>query len=635
MYGPLKILFLILLVLSIGRASATHIVGGEVTYKYLGIVAGGYSYRVSLNIYEDCLNGTPSAIAADDPAFIGVFISSTPILLDSSHYDTSFMVPANFNTECVTNTPQICLLKKTFVYNFILPPNSQGYTIAYQRCCRNAVVQNISDPSNSGATYFCTISPQPYSQNSSAVFTNFPPQIICVNTPLVYNHAAIDADGDSLSYELCSAYTAPNGLNNDSVIAPPFEKATYKYPYSYNIPLTAYPALQIDPVTGILTGTPNRVGRYLVTVCCHEWRGHAMINTIQREFQFVVTNCSKSVEANIPLLSSLPNTYELNCTDHVIHFLNTSTGGTSYRWDFGEPHEIYDTSGEFEPTFVYHDTGTYAVKLVVNPSSTCADSIIRLVRVYPTFKTEFTDSGNQCPGASLAFLDQTESPIKPVLYWRWYFGDGDSSLEQNPQHLYTKPGVYNVMLASANIETCTDTIIKQLSIDRFIPLAGKDTMIVKGEHVQFNATGGVAYTWVPENCLDETNICNPLGYYPDTGRYTYFLHVISPYGCIGDDTLTVTVVNQAAFFVPSGFTPNGDGRNDIFRPLAIGYRSLNYFRVFNRFGEQIYFGQSLNNGWDGTYHNRQAEQGTYYWEISYTDRFGQLGSQKGDVTLVR
>ena len=113
-------------------ALATHIVGGEVSYVFKGNAGDSNKYQVKLTIYEDCLNGSPGAIAADNPAFIAVFAGSKQIKLDSAQFDTSFLVPANFNNSCVTNTTAICLLKKTFLFNFTLAPNSEGYTIAYQ-----------------------------------------------------------------------------------------------------------------------------------------------------------------------------------------------------------------------------------------------------------------------------------------------------------------------------------------------------------------------------------------------------------------------------------------------------------------------------------------------------------------------
>src|SRR5690606_36734561 len=110
---------------------------------------------------------------------------------------------------------------------------------------------------------------------------------------------------------------------------------------------------------------------------------------------------------------------------------NTSSGGFEWRWNFGVENSTTDVSTEFEPTFTFPDTGTFSVKLVVNPESTCPDSIARFVKIYPKFVANLSDSGNQCPGSPIYFKDLSIATIKPITYWKWYFGDGDSILEQN------------------------------------------------------------------------------------------------------------------------------------------------------------------------------------------------------------
>ena len=644
MNNRLFTILFILFSLSFFEASASHIVGGEYIYKYLGDTLIGtvlnHKYLVSLSIYEDCQNGQPEAIAQDNPAFLAAYNNSYPyttyVNVDSVNYATSVVVPANFSNSCVTNVPPTCLLKKTFIKTYYFPANSAGYVISYQRCCRNNAVVNIQAPGDNGCTYYCTIPGSPYT-NNSAVFRNYPPQIICLNNPLYYDHSATDADGDSLSYEFCDALIGANDANIKPIpLPPPYDSVSYvNPPYSYQHPMTGFPPIQIDPISGLITGTPNRIGRYLVTVCCHEWRHGVLINTLKREFQFVVTDCSKVVVADMPQYSTDFNTYIVDCTDYTVHFVNTSLGGFSWHWDFGVPGTTGDISTEFEPTFTYPDTGTFAVKLLVNPGSTCPDSITRLVKIYPKFYTAFTDSGMQCPGAPINFTDLSTATIKPITYWKWYFGDGDSVLEQNPVHSYAQGGTYNVILISQNIKDCIDTALRKVIIEGFRPFAGNDTIIVKGESILFNAMGGTSYTWSPATNLSDTAIFDPVGYYPDTGYFAYDVHVVSDYGCSGDDSIKVRVVNQAAFFVPSAFTPNGDGLNDIFRPIAIGYRDLKYFRVFNRFGEMVYNGNTLEVGWDGTYNHKQCDIGVYFWEVRFTDRFGKEGSLKGDVTLIR
>jgi gliding motility-associated-like protein len=257
------------------------------------------------------------------------------------------------------------------------------------------------------------------------------------------------------------------------------------------------------------------------------------------------------------------------------------------------------------------------------------------VKIYPKFFTAFKDSGDFCPGIPIYFTDMSTSTIKPITSWKWTFGDGGSSTEANPVHVYPSGGTYNVVLAAENIKNCVDTSFRRIIVQDFKPYAGDDTIIVKGESIQFDGKGGTKYSWTPPDNLTDTGISNPVGFYPDTGTYVYSLFVRSNYGCFGYDTIRVWVVDHASFVVPNAFSPNGDGKNDIFRPRAVGYRNLKYFRVFNRWGEEVYRGKSLEDGWNGTYNNMPAEMGVYFWEISFIDRFGKDGYMKGDVTLLR
>lgn len=633
------IIALLLILVAVKPVYASHIVGGEVTYKFLGSSASGKTYQVSLSIYEDCLNGSPEAIEKDNPAFYAVYDQDRHMLyFDSVRFSSSTELPPNYNIACLTNPPELCVARKTFVFSFVLPNDHRSFYVAYQRCCRNGDIMNIVNPSNTGATYYCQIpSDTVAATNNSAVFRNYPPMIICANTPLYHDNSATDADGDSLTYMLCDSYDAPNGFDNNIIPEPPpYSSVTFKGPsYSYAHPLNGNPPLSIDPVTGIITAKPAQVGRYLVTVCCNEWRHGVLINTIHREFQFVVTNCSKAIVADMPYFTDDPDIYMVNCQDYHIDFWNTSTGAGSYHWDFGVQDNLDDTSSIAQPSYNYPDTGIYTVKLVANPGEPCADSIQKLVKVFPKFTSGYEDTGLNCPSSQVGFLDRSVATTSPANSWLWRFGDGDTAQTQNAVHTYNYGGTFNVMLIARNAKGCTDTTVKQRVIEIFKPFAGLDTTIVKGESIQFNATGGMDYVWSPPLYLKFTNGNNPVGEFPDTGTYTYVVTVTSNSGCKGADTIVVKVVDHAAFFLPTGFTPNGDGLNDVFRPVTIGFRSITYFRIFNRYGQQVYLGDNITEGWDGTYNNKQADIGTYYFTIGYIDRFGKEGNMRGDVTLVR
>ena len=624
------------------NATASHIVGGEVTYIY----QGNNQYRFELDIYEDCKDGQPQAIAEDNPAHYTIF-TGTGAVYDSgaTFFVQRTTVPTNFNNSCINNPPAVCLFKTTFIVTANLPANATGYYFFYGRCCRNDALINIRNPGNTGASYYCYVpkrDPVSTASNTSAVFKNYPPQIVCVNNPLVYDHSATDADGDSLSYSFSPALRSPES-EAASNGGPPFPSpkhlifipVTYVTPFSAANPMGGFPQIQINPKTGLITGTPTRQGRFVVTVCCIEWRNGQRLDSVRRDFQFTVTNCSKAVVADIPQYSEEPNTYIVQCDSLNVHFVNLSTGGFSYHWDFGVPGQADDTSSQFEPDFLYPAPGIYTVTLLVNKGSTCPDSISRLVKVYPKFHTDFSIAGLHCPGSPITFTDLSTSTYQPINQFAWSFGDGTGTNTQNTTHTYSEGGTYTVQLVSQNIKGCIDTAVKTLDVERFRPFAGNDTIIVKGESINFHATGGTFYTWTPSTNLSDPFISNPIGYYPDTTRIGYNVHIKSEVGCEGDDSIYVRVVNQGAIFVPSGFTPNGDGLNDFLKVVSIGYRKINYFRVFNRWGEQVFYTVYINDGWDGTKRGKPADIGVYFWELAVTNRFGVEEKYKGDATLIR
>lgn len=618
---------------------ASHMMGGDVTYKCLG----GNNFEITITLYQDCLYGEPGALSQDNPAYYSIFTAgASPQLIraDSAYAISTEIVDPNFSNACINNYPNTCMRKQVFRFTENLPPSSTGYNIVYERCCRNAAINNIANPGNVGVTYFATIPPFNSGQcpNNSAVFKNMPPQIICANNPFVYDFSAVDSDSDSLTYQLCGA--RPGGSTND---AKPFGNGMtppgnifvpYIPPYSPLMPMSGTPPLQINPTTGLMTGVPNAIGRFVVTVCVNEWRNGDIINTISRDVQFVVTNCSKAVVANIPELPDEPNTYKVECKGFTVKFANQSTGGFSYYWEFGVPGA---TSTEFEPTFTYPDTGTYLVKLVVNKGSTCPDSITRLVKIYPEYHADFTWSGKLCPQEPIQFIDQSTATYPPIVSWNWNFGDGTTSTEQNPVHIFGLPGgEKQITLISKSRRGCTDTVTKSFPMPFFDPFAGNDTIIVLSYGYNLNGTGSQFYHWSPPDYLSDPNIPSPKVNFPDTGYYTYVLTGTNEEGCSATDTINILVVKEGQVFVPNAFSPNGDGLNDVLTPRIVGFVRINYFHVFNRYGQQVFTSTSQNApAWDGKYNGKLGDLGTYYWVIDVTTIDGSRVIKKGDVILLR
>jgi gliding motility-associated-like protein len=101
------------------------------------------------------------------------------------------------------------------------------------------------------------------------------------------------------------------------------------------------------------------------------------------------------------------------------------------------------------------------------------------------------------------------------------------------------------------------------------------------------------------------------------------------------DTIHIKVYAGPDFYVPTAFSPNNDGLNDIFRAISPGVATLDFFCVWNRWGQEVFRTQSLSTGWDGSYKGQQMPAGTYVWMIQGTDYRGKVFNRRGTVTIVR
>ena len=623
-----RLLIFVVLVLSGYTVSASHIIGGEISYK----CQGNDIYEVTMKIYRDCFNGGP---LLDDPAFITIFNASN-IVVDTQHVNwiTDTIIPPNSPSPCLLVPPNVCVEEGTYIFQVYLPPTPGGYVLAYQRCCRNASIVNIPNPGNTGATYTFELNDACFSLcNNSAYFKNYPPIVICANQPLVFDHSAIDIDGDDLVYEICLPNMGAEGTTSQpEIITPPINQLTYVSPYTYLNPLDGSPALNIDAATGLLTITPTVIGQFVVGVCVNEFRNGVFLGKHLRDFQFNVVDCQPTVVAALPSQIN-------NCTGFSFIFQNNSIGGLFYHWDFGIPAIDTDTSNSFQPAFTYSDTGIYTVTLIVNPGTICADTATAEVYVYPNLFGSMVAPGG-CPNTEINFLDLSTSTYGDINEWLWSFGDGDTSTLQNPSHTFTTPGDYTVQLIVHTANGCADTIIQTSSIYDTPPITIKpsDTTIIYGTSTLLSVSlegGGGTFLWSPSAGLNDPNSSTPIATPAQTT--TYYVTIISPNGCLTIDSVIVRIIFVPAVNIPSGFSPNSDGVNDFFHPLIKGVVENADFRIYNRWGELIYqSNDAYGPGWNGKFKGEPQEIGVYVYVFNCKAAVtGIPHNFKGNVTLLR
>jgi hypothetical protein len=297
---------------------AAHL-GGEIIYSCLG----NNQYVVRLRIYRDCF---PGGVAFDNTVNFSVYnVAGTLVTNPSVPKGPTVSVSSGTGNPCLTN---ICVEYAEYIATLTLPPVVGGYTISYQRCCRNSTISNITSPGSRGYTYTVQIPSMDNSYNSAPAFTTVPPIALCLGDQLNIDASATDSDGDSLYYEFCDIYTGGSSGNPspNTASAPPYTTIPFVAPATSAQPIPGTPALSINPQTGIITGVATTAGQYVVGICVSEYRNGQFLSTVRRDYQFNATNCSGPALTNPLNFTAYSGTGWAN-------FICKSSGTTAtYQW---------------------------------------------------------------------------------------------------------------------------------------------------------------------------------------------------------------------------------------------------------------------------------------------------------------
>jgi gliding motility-associated-like protein len=162
--------------------------------------------------------------------------------------------------------------------------------------------------------------------------------------------------------------------------------------------------------------------------------------------------------------------------------------------------------------------------------------------------------------------------------------------------------------------------------------AGNDTAIVTGQPLKLHGSGSDFFAWSPETGLNSTSVSDPVAIV--NRNISYVLKTFNSSGCFDLDTINVQVFQTMPdIFVPNAFAPGG--LNTELRPKAVGISTMDYFRVFNRWGQLVFQTSQFNKGWDGRINGIGQPNGTYVWMVSGTDYTGKKVVKKGTATLIR
>ena len=268
----------------------------------------------------------------------------------------------------------------------------------------------------------------------------------------------------------------------------------------------------------------------------------------------------------------------------------------------------------------------------------CSDKDTIQVKVVPYPMASITDVNPICFGSKVQLNAN-------IVGSNFYWSPTTSLLNANTLQPIAGPSK-----TTTYILTVTDTLgcpkpfkdtINVVVIPIIGVFSGHDTAIVINQPLQLNATTnavlGSKFKWTPSIGLSTDTMFNPIAILNISNDFIkYKVRVTTPEGCYGEDDIIVRLFRtNPDIFVPTAFTPNGDRKNDILKPICVGITKLDFFRVYNRWGQLVYETSTFDTGWDGKFADKEQASGTYVFMAQGEDYTGKIIFKKGTAVLIR
>jgi len=320
------------------------------------------------------------------------------------------------------------------------------------------------------------------------------------------------------------------------------------------------------------------------------------------------------------------------CKGDCINFTDASTGGpTTWNWNFGNGQ---NASVANPSNICYNTAGTYTVTLTAaNTSGQNNFSRIITVTDCSAPVASFEVDSMICIDDCIRFT--STSTGTPTTYeWTFMGGTPASYTGQNPGLIcYDNVGTFVATLTVTNAFG-THTAMKPIQVGQYptIEAIGDTTINMLGTAVlEASGTGGT-YLWSPAEYTD-CPTCPFVNVTPIVST-DFIVQMISPEGCIDDDTVRVNVNFRDVIDIPSAFSPNADGVNDVLYVKGLGIATMK-LSIYNRYGEHIFTSEEQSNGWDGTFKGQDLNPANYLYTLEYTLLDGSSNKKSGTVTLVK
>ena len=331
--------------------------------------------------------------------------------------------------------------------------------------------------------------------------------------------------------------------------------------------------------------------------------------------------CADTIISNVVVSPSPVANFELNITESCSDLIeviidNQSIYADNYAWDFGS----FGASDNFEPGLTVTGVGQYEIELNASNAYGCSDELTQTLTIHPLPAVEFsTSEPNGCIDHQVDFFNETIGGLN----YSWDFGDDSFSSGDNPSHIYSEPGSYNVSLIAFSDQGCTDTLEVQQLINAYpLPVASFEvsptlTSIYNSEVRVLDQSSGADFWSYSFGDGQISLFPSPSHTYETPGNYIIDLTVSTVNGCEDAAFKSVTIGEEFNFYVPNTFTPDGDNINEYFQPVILGEQMLEFyeFKIFDRWGIEVFVTDEPSEGWLGDF---QGAMDTYVPDDVYT-----------------
>ncbi len=298
------------------------------------------------------------------------------------------------------------------------------------------------------------------------------------------------------------------------------------------------------------------------------------------------------------------------------------------------------TAPEGASCSIWDDGSTKPVRIVDSPGKYWVNYFKECTNATDTFLVSFIPIPRMpqlhygCPGEGTINIEQPDSNKTVYEYTLSNTTGTISSGSSATGYRFTRlsGGDYTLRIKAAGCDTLVALTVQEYPKPELVT-SPSDTLIRYGDTIQLHATGAELYAWWPSGPLDTATKANPFA--RPLQPALFGVMGINEYGCRDTGNVNIRIDYTSNELIPNAFSPNGDGKNDVFKIEGIQYQKIGTFRIFNRFGQEVFSTITPDQGWDGTFKGRACEIGTYYYliELLYPD--GLIKTFKGDLTLIR